>query len=267
MTDEIDCPTITYDGAYWSGFHGTQRVHGEAWHLAAMISDRHLAVTRHEVLYVGRAYGTDGSRSVEDRAQAHSTIQRIYEDNQASDWDIFLTPLIVQSLQSTNDDHIDDDDEGPQGDLLWAILTGNRAITTPHTINTVEHLLIAYFRPSYNRKLLQWGPARHFDPLRESGFRLLNLQFQTLHELTAFFTQSRPPSRTHNIVAEVPRSKNATKLTIGTWHDINVASQSFPAILKAAAGTIAKRADFSPGILAVFGDSGPTLNPDFSAWP
>lgn len=264
-TEAIAEAEVFYDGAYWRGCWQGRAVHGEAWHLAALISDRDTAVCRHEVLYIGRSFGRDGERHAGDRLGDHATLQKIYEDNQASDWDVFVTPLLVERSETINDDHIYDDDLGPSS---WGEVAedGGWLVSRKVTVFTLEHLLISYFRPRYNQVLLKWRNAKHFGPIREKGYRLLMIQLQTLHALSAFFTQSRPAARTHAIVAEVPASHNATTFEIGTWDDVALHPGSLMHSTVLGARWIAEMSDHAPGLLKVFGDHGPQLNPDFSAW-
>lgn len=265
VTDSIDEAEVLYDGAYWRGRCQNTSVHGEAWHLAALLSDRDTEVCRHEVLYVGQSFGRDGSRHVGDRVRAHATIQKIYEDNQASDWDVFVTPLLVERSDTISDDHIYDDDSGPRS---WgkAAADGGWPVSHKATVSTLEHLLISYFRPRYNQVMLKWCNAKHFGPIRADGYRLLMVQLQTLHALSAFFTQWRPAARTHAIVAEVPASLNATTFEIGTWDDVTLHPGSLMHPAVAGARWIAEMSDRAPGLLRLFGDHGPQFNPDFSAW-
>lgn len=265
-TAEVSSPVVHHSGAYWEGSLAGERVHGEAWHLAALLSGRESSVSTHEVLYVGRAYSEDGGRHVANRTSNHSTLQKIYETHHASEWDIFITPLIVEEMLSFNDDHIDDFDEGLAGGLFESELEGDRAEIAKSTVYVVEHLLIAYFVPGYNRQLLQWGEAKHMAPFRESGFRLFVVQLQSLHDLTRFFSKRRPEALTHAIFAEIPGIQSSTGFGIGTSEELGESSTLISPILHSVGRSIAGQAQLSPGLLNVFGDYGPVDNPDFSAW-
>jgi len=266
-TDAVQDPTSRSDDAYWSGIVNGAPVHGEAWHLAALLSDRATSISAHEVLYVGQAYGTAGSRHTGHRTSSHSTLQKIYEDHRAREWDVFVTPLVVGKLLSLNDDHIDDAIGGLEGGLLESILQHERNTVAENTVDVVEHLLISYFRPKYNKKLLDWVDAKHLAPLRNGGYRLVSVQLQALHELAAFFSATRTsPHRSHRILAEVPALPEGTEFTIGGWDEVDLPEISGIALLAAATATTSELARSSSGILRVFGDSGPVSQPDFSAW-
>lgn len=265
-TSAIKRPRIHPNGTYWEGQVCGRPVHGEAWHLAALVSNRAPDVCRHEVLYIGQAFGKEGRRDVKARTRSHSTLQAIYEAHHSTDWDVFVTPLTVD-LMFLNDDHIEDDDLGPDGAFLED-LVNRRLRSARTTINTVEHLLISYFMPEYNSQLRNWTAAKHLIPLRRCGFRLISIQLQSLHELTQFFSRTRPAARTHHIVAEIPGIKTPTSFNLGTWDDLtlNPMLGEMMQVLAASANTITAAAADSPGMLRVFGDHGPTTNPDFTAW-
>jgi len=257
VTDRITSPRTSHESSYWRGYVRGRVVHGEAWHLAALLSDRQEEACWHEVLYAGQAFGRDGTRNTGDRLATHATLQRIYEDHAASEWDIFVTPLIVDNLLASNDDHIPDDGGGLHGELMDAILNGRRDEVARTTVNVIEHMLIAYFQPVYNDRLRDWNDVSHFSALRDSGFRLLWIQLQTLHELAQFCSSARPAARTHAIVGEVPRVLHGTGFTIGAAGELPQPPRGIAAALVSSAAQIDRHAQTAVGLLTVFGEEGP----------
>lgn len=265
--DEIYDAEIYNDGAYWSGRHLGTEVHGEAWHLAALASGRDPEVSSQEVLYVGQAFGEDGNRNASLRAKSHSQLIRAYEQNYASDWDVFFTPIVVDETSLSNDDHIvEDDGNWAWTDNMEGLFSPDGRHSSKLAIDVLEHMLIAYFRPVMNTKLKQWSTTKPNARLRELGIRLLSVQFQSLHELSAFFSADRRAARSHSIAAEVPGSVHGGEFTIGEYSSLPTDPLSFANIMGSSMATIAAAAERSAGILPVFGETHPQLNPDFSAW-
>ncbi|WP_140400720.1 hypothetical protein [Gulosibacter sp. 10] len=267
IVNDIRDAEVFDNGSYWSGYYRGARVHGEAWHLAAMASHRKIEVSAQEVLYVGQAFGTEGSRNASIRAKSHSMLIRAYEENYASDWDVFFTPIVVEQTSVSNDDHITLDD----GNWKWVdefceLFSPDGRRTNGLSVDILEHMLIAYFEPTMNTKLLKWTATKANRTLKELGLRLLSVQFYSLHELSAFFSKKRHPSLSHAIAAEIPGSIHGGGFTLGEYSDLQTRPQSFTNIVGKSMNSIAEMASNSPAILRIFGEARPPLNPDFSAW-
>jgi hypothetical protein len=99
------------DGSYFSFQFPGAHLHGDSWSLAAFLSGGGPALARHEILYIGKAYG-DGTRTAEQRTAQHEKLQVIYEDFHGQGMDIFLTPLRLLKSTWSTDDHIDDLEPG-----------------------------------------------------------------------------------------------------------------------------------------------------------
>ncbi|MGH8010183.1 MAG: hypothetical protein ACREQ3_24580 [Candidatus Binatia bacterium] len=200
----IDQLGVSPDGRYFKGLVAERPVHGEAWALATVISGA-LDFSKHEILYVGK------SEDVEARLAKHATLQRIYEDHSTSDWDIFVTPLLIEQTYLTNDDHIDDDGSRVHDEAIFNLMDalGGRARgrASRTAISLAEHAMITYFCPEYNRQLRSWNAQKktpEMELLWRAGHHLAVVMVQGAFELAAFFGAGRVPRRVHVIAAEVP---------------------------------------------------------------
>ncbi len=106
-----------------------------------------------EVLYVGQAYGTDGSRSARDRLKEHKTLQAIYSEalSRTPDQEVWLCLMTFQEIQIASFDGrhaeygttLEEDSEH--------IRRVNRTpISEQKKINFTEAALIRYFDPPFN---------------------------------------------------------------------------------------------------------------------
>jgi hypothetical protein len=107
-----------------------------------------------EVLYVGQAYGDDGSRTAPDRLRSHSTLQSIYAAalTDAPDQDIWLVlwefePLLITSFDGRTGIYGTTDEE--DSDHARSVI--QRPVSEQQRINFVEAALIRYFEPEYNK--------------------------------------------------------------------------------------------------------------------
>jgi hypothetical protein len=106
-----------------------------------------------EVLYVGQAYGLDGSRSAIDRLRNHSTLQAIYAEalTQSPDKEIWLicwsfAPMLISSTDGRWSSYLSTDEE----DEEHAKRVNEESITDQQQINFVEAALIRHFQPNFN---------------------------------------------------------------------------------------------------------------------
>ena len=256
-------PRVSHDGAYWQGTIRNQAVHGEAWHLAALASDRDSGVCAHEVLYIGKSFEPDGRGNTNTRTNSHSKLQAIYERHQVSNWDIFVTPLQVEYGTYFSDDHIQDISEGPNIQYLLDRYA-DPVNFARQTVGLIEHLLISYFRPGWNEKLLDWTKATNHHRLAANDFRLVTAQFQGANELPQFWSETRPQARTHAIAAQVPGSSETSQFKIGTLEDLGSAAGPVIKMIQESSRSVTTAAEGSAGLLRIFGDDSPLQNPDLS---
>ncbi|MEU4535707.1 hypothetical protein AB0G15_12680 [Streptosporangium sp. NPDC023825] len=197
---------IHADGAYFYVEIGNHPLHGDSWALASFLSNAADELARHEVLYVGQAFGKDGTRNAWGRTQEHSKLQRIYEDHASSGWDIFVTPLRLLQHLIDSDDHIDDDEDGFDLDEYQKSF-GFEGLQKP-SVDLIEHSLISYFSPHYNDLLKTWkagSPTEAMRAMRGAGFRLLQVHLNGWMDLTRFYSSSVPSRvRSHFISQDIP---------------------------------------------------------------
>lgn len=112
---------------------------------------RHLNL---EVLYVGQAYGTEGSRNAADRLESHSTLQSIYAEaaTRSPDQAIWLllcefNPLLMTSFGGGVENILTTDQE----DRSHCDRVINEPLSEQQMINFTEAALIRYFQPEYNK--------------------------------------------------------------------------------------------------------------------
>jgi hypothetical protein len=148
---------IMAEGAYFSMGIDETVFHGDAWAFASLLTNAASELACQEVLYIGHAFGTDGSRNAWIRTSNHEKLQRIYEDHVGTDYDIFVVPLSLESRQWSSSDHIDDADDGPDLAAYYEFFADPESgRIRKGAVDLVEHSLISYFSPFYCEKLTEW---------------------------------------------------------------------------------------------------------------
>lgn len=107
-----------------------------------------------EVLYVGQAYGKDGSRTASERLKSHSTLQGIYAEaiRNSPDQEIWLIvstfkPLLLASFDGRSKIYATTDQE----DCEHMNKVIHHDMTEQQQINFTEAALINYFQAPYNK--------------------------------------------------------------------------------------------------------------------
>jgi hypothetical protein len=131
------------DGAYFQLEVGRDLMHGDAWALAAFLSHADPAIARQEVMYIGQAFGGDGSGNAWERTQKHQTLQSIYADHVNDDYEVYIAPLSLERGHFISDDHIDDEEEGPSLDAFWSSFATADGRLLQSAVDLIEHSLIA----------------------------------------------------------------------------------------------------------------------------
>lgn len=197
------------NGAYFSVEVDGRLAHGDAWSLASLLSDADVELAAQEVLYVGQAFGTNGTTNAWARLRSHEKLQQIYEDHADIDCDIFVAPLSLERQSLISDDHIDDNDAGPSLEKYYQYFAriqdgGIRKAS----VDLIEHSLIAYFAPHYNEKLIEWRqetPTKSMRLMRDSGFRLIHVHLSGWGGLARFYsTVASNRFRSHLISHDLP---------------------------------------------------------------
>ncbi|GAB2962013.1 hypothetical protein LWP59_34640 [Amycolatopsis acidiphila] len=250
--------TIHPDGSYFSLNAGEQLLHGDAWALGSLLSDAQAELARQEVLYVGMAF----DQTTLARTARHQKLQQIYAEHVGSDWDIFLAPLALHKRSWSPDDHIEDDDEGPDLNAYYKIFAIEGGDILKPAVDLIEHSLVSYFAPDYNNKLLEWRvtePTAAMRQMRDAGFRLLNVHLDGWAGLARFYSRQEPNfHRSHFISQDLPphprrpvlRGISATELSPHRLEALAV---------RHGKEIFASRAEASGTVLAIFGDQAPSV--------
>lgn len=182
------------DGSYFSFSLDGTPVHGDAWALASLMSSADPSISRQEIMYIGKAYG-DGSSDAWIRTSSHKKLQLIHESHAGEEWDIFVSPLILKKRSWSDDDHVDDDEDGASWDSYYRDFADYGKGIKKDSVDIVEHALISYFKPYYNENLVNWDPKSPTRPMiksMESGFRLIHVHLDGWNGLSRFYTRERP---------------------------------------------------------------------------
>lgn len=106
-----------------------------------------------ELLYIGQAYGKDGSRTAPKRLGHHESLQKILAEaiRRDPDMDIWVVlfsfvDMIIASLDGRAETYAKSKEEDTAH--LWNIL--GKQMTEAHRINYCEAAMIRYFQPQYN---------------------------------------------------------------------------------------------------------------------
>lgn len=104
-----------------------------------------------EVLYVGQAFGKNGSRTAETRLLSHATLQKIYSEN-TPDKEIWITlwDFDRNELMFLSPNVDEKDNYQLFKKYLDYIHTRHEKISFEQEINFTEAALIRYFQPIYN---------------------------------------------------------------------------------------------------------------------
>jgi hypothetical protein len=163
----IECP-YPHTFAHFKTAAGVHVIKAGLW--AARTTPMHDKLTM-EVLYVGQAYGVDGSRTAQDRLQNHETLLSIIADCSARqpDTDVWLILWNLNSRWFTMIDGRQKDyatSEKEDDERMEKLLK----IKTPAEleINLAEAALIRYFRPAFNYQMKDKFPHRDHKTYREA---------------------------------------------------------------------------------------------------
>jgi hypothetical protein len=265
------------NGAYFSFRCNGMLVHGDAWALASLASNASPDLAAQEVLYVGQAYGTDGSSNSWKRTRRHSTLQRIYEDHAGEDWDIFISPIAIVKVNRSTEDHIGDDEEATIHvlgmDKEDPFFNARQKEILPTSINLVEHALIHYFDAPYNELLKEWRPGRPtgaMSRMKAMGFRLLLIHLDGWQGLARYFSSNAERARSHFFLLAIDDDPKRGDPRIN--YNPNIHNWRFQFGLDMHKGRLTA-AETSTVVMKIFGDEAPRIRrpreaslPDRPAW-
>ena len=115
-----------------------------------------------EVLYVGQAYGTQGSRVAPDRLKSHPTLQGIYAEaiQRSPDQEIWIVLWSFEAnLIMSAAGNIKEFATTTEEDLAHLQKVVRTPVTEQQQINFTEAALIRYFRPEFNVLLKSSFPS------------------------------------------------------------------------------------------------------------
>jgi hypothetical protein len=121
-----------------------------------------------EVMYVGQAYGKNGSRSAVDRLLKHETLQRIALVGPPKDHCITLLLLSIQSgnqLITAFNPFAKDSESGEQ--RIGQGLDKLFGTTEEERVSLYEAALIRYFNPHFNKEFKESFPSTNLKILRD----------------------------------------------------------------------------------------------------
>ena len=112
-----------------------------------------------DVLYVGQAYGSGGSRSATDRLRSHETLQGIYSEavRRSPDQEIYLLLLGMDDPYGLITFY--PVPEGPDDDVVGDFHRLTSPISEQQRVNFTEAALIKYFAPPYNKEYKDTFPS------------------------------------------------------------------------------------------------------------
>ncbi len=153
-----------------------------------------------EVLYIGQAYGKEGTRSASDRLASHETLQAIYGEavRRSPDKDVFLLLLslaeqygilALSPVPSDPDELIED----------------FRRVTTPvsdqQRLNFTEAALIRHFAPPFNKEYKNTFPSpahKTYAECYELDLNMVGFEMETSEVLrTRLYSEAVKPSWFH----------------------------------------------------------------------
>lgn len=250
------------NGAYFSVAVGDMLMHGDAWALASLLSAASVDIARQEVLYVGQAFGQGGTGNVWERTQQHQKLQRIYEDHVNTGCEIFVASLSLERRGFSNDDHIDDKENGPSLDDYYETLAESDGSIRKPAVDLIEHSLISYFAPPYNEKLIEWRadkPTDAMQKMRSVGFRLLHVHLSGWWGLARFYSRQEPdPLRSHFISHDLPPTPLRPRVR-GTVAEALSGLGMGELLVQEGKEIFADRAEQTGVLLRVFGDLAPAV--------
>lgn len=192
---------VTPDGAALSSGLSAQLMRSVVLGVRNEADARHLDF---EVLYVGQAYGEDGSRTAPDRLKEHSTLLKIYVEaaRERPDMDVWLyLPFLNNPIWIANmDGRVEKTATTAEEDSAHASAVLEHAMSQQQIINFTEAALIRYFQPPYNETYKRIFPSPGHKTYRDCYDLDLNMvcaELQTEGVLTRLWSAAVPPAWMH----------------------------------------------------------------------
>lgn len=156
-----------------------------------------------EVLYVGQAYGAEGTRSAPARLKNHSTLQRIYAEaiRKSPDQEIWLVlwsfeQVLLMGIDGTQQIYGTTDQEDKEHTHL--VVRNN--VTEQQRINFTEAALIRYFEPEYNKIYKGSFPNpdhKNYSECYDLDINFISVELQTRDLMCQLWSPKAPARWTH----------------------------------------------------------------------
>lgn len=175
-----------------------------------------------EVLYVGQAYGTDGSRKAGDRLKRHETLQGIYSEaiGRNPDQEIWILvgtfePLLLSSFDGITKNYATSEKE--DSEHLSRVLSAE--MTERQQINFTEAALIRYFQPEYNKIFKETFPNPAHSTYSECydiDLNMVCVEMQTENIGLRLWSENIEPKWVH--FAAFPLHSREERVYMFEWH-------------------------------------------------
>ncbi|RYY72250.1 MAG: hypothetical protein EOO13_00020 [Chitinophagaceae bacterium] len=201
----IDCP---YPHNFVTGFDSTGK---EVFLSKASLLLKYLSAQRGlwhnefelEVLYVGQAFGKNGSRITVDRLKSHDKAQRIYFDTQQKfpDYEVWFVGITFRPLLMTMFKPWGDVDPAKfEDELAEQEAINTTPISFDQRVTLAEASLIRYFNTyRYNKEYLNFPSQEHksYGEVYALDFNSAGFELSTHSLYIKLFSESVPASFVH----------------------------------------------------------------------
>jgi len=202
----LECP-FPHDVLFLRGPNGDLLHRSKASLIAKYIGATDLREQLHlEVLYIGQAFGADGSRTAPDRLQSHSTLQAIYAKamSRFPDQEIWISlwnfqPLLISSIDGRwNQYETSLEEDDAHIDQVFGT-----PLSEQQEINFTEAGLIKYFQPEFNKvyKDVFPSPAHStYSQCYDLDLNSLTIEVDT-EDFGAMFWSLHAPAEWHHLIS------------------------------------------------------------------
>jgi hypothetical protein len=176
-----------------------------------------------QVLYIGQAYGNDGSRAALDRLEeGHKKYTRIITDRQFYQ-DVYVVPVQVNSNGFTAGYYPSADGPEFTFDNFWrlsAALSTDGRRESFKLLSIIENALIAYFEPEYNQTLKAWPAVTAIAEFKDLGVGTFVVVVDGADDIANLVTARRPEvHRSSVFAAELRGERRIVGLHDAEWDD------------------------------------------------
>jgi hypothetical protein len=154
-----------------------------------------------EILYIGQAFGDEGSRNALDRLKKHETLQKIAINGISTDYLLYLIMLkiVPQSRMITMFNPFAQDREHGEARIEMGI-SKLIEITEAERTTLYEASLIRYFQPRYNKEFKNSFPSTNMKILKDcysKDIATIIAEICLDHFPVRLYTDSIPPKVNH----------------------------------------------------------------------